>query len=76
MLRRAQVGGSAAARSRLHLLTCAWPPAAPKLQPVNVGDVLPSYTLKNEQDEDVDIATLAAEKGVVFFLVPKADTRA
>jgi peroxiredoxin Q/BCP len=32
-------------------------------------------TLKNEKDEDVDVSTLAAEKGVVFFLVPKADTR-
>ncbi|TBU28471.1 AhpC-TSA-domain-containing protein [Dichomitus squalens] len=44
------------------------------LQPIDIGDVLPSYTLKNEKDEDVDVATLAAEKGVVVFLVPKADT--
>ncbi|RPD65530.1 AhpC-TSA-domain-containing protein [Lentinus tigrinus ALCF2SS1-6] len=48
--------------------------AAPALQPINIGDTLPSYTLKNEKDEDVDVATLAAEKGVIFFLVPKADT--
>jgi hypothetical protein len=32
-------------------------------------------TLKNEKDEDVDVSTLAEENGVVFFLVPKADTR-
>ncbi|KAL1689543.1 thioredoxin-like protein, partial [Schizophyllum commune] len=38
--------------------------------------VLPSLTLKNEKDEDVDIGALAAkaERGVVLFLVPKADT--
>ncbi|KAI8970895.1 thioredoxin-like protein, partial [Trametes punicea] len=41
---------------------------------IDIGDVLPSYALKNEKDEDVDVATLAAEKGVVIFLVPKADT--
>ncbi|KAI0674340.1 peroxiredoxin Q [Trametes maxima] len=44
------------------------------LSPIDVGDILPSYTLKNEKDEDVDVATLTAEKGVIFFLVPKADT--
>ena len=38
--------------------------------------MLPSYILKNEKDEDVDVASLTAENGVVFFLVPKADTRA
>ncbi|KAI0717344.1 thioredoxin-like protein [Cerioporus squamosus] len=48
--------------------------AAPALEPINIGDTLPSYTLKNEKDEDVDVATLTAEKGVIFFLVPKADT--
>ncbi|KAL1757663.1 thioredoxin-like protein, partial [Schizophyllum commune] len=37
---------------------------------------LPSLTLKNEKDEDVDVGALAAkaERGVVLFLVPKADT--
>ncbi|KAG6852919.1 hypothetical protein C0991_008149 [Blastosporella zonata] len=45
-----------------------------KLASIDIGDVLPSVTLKNEKDEDVDIAGLAAENGVVFFLVPKADT--
>ena len=50
--------------------------AAPALQPISVGDALPSFTLKNEKDEDVDVAALTAEKGIVVFLVPKADTRA
>ncbi|KAI5886699.1 AhpC-TSA-domain-containing protein [Schizophyllum commune H4-8] len=38
--------------------------------------VLPSLTLKNEKDEDVDVSALAAkaDRGVVLFLVPKADT--
>ncbi|KAI0037179.1 thioredoxin-like protein [Vararia minispora EC-137] len=45
-----------------------------ELSPINVGDVLPSYKLKNEKDEDVDIATLTQDKGIVLFAVPKADT--
>lgn len=49
--------------------------AAQKLAPIDIGDSLPSLILKNEKDEDVEVSTLAAEKGVVFFLVPKADTR-
>ncbi|KAF8687867.1 hypothetical protein AX14_003579 [Amanita brunnescens Koide BX004] len=44
------------------------------LAPVDVGDVLPAVTLKNEKDEDVEVAELAVENGVVLFLVPKADT--
>jgi len=44
------------------------------LAPIDIGDVLPALTLKNENDEDVQIADLAAESGVVMFLVPKADT--
>lgn len=43
--------------------------------PIDIGDVLPSITLKNEKGEDVDTGTIAAEKGAVLFLVPKADTR-
>lgn len=46
-----------------------------ELATIDIGDSLPSFTLKNEKGEDVDVATLAAEKGVIFFLVPKADTR-
>ena len=45
------------------------------LGPVDVGDVLPPLTPKNEKGEDVQIADLAAESGVIMFLVPKADTR-
>ena len=45
------------------------------LAAIDIGDTLPSYTLKTEKDEDVDIATLTAEKGLILFLVPKADTR-
>lgn len=49
----------------------AKPDTAKELQ---LGDTLPDLTLKNEKDEDVKIAELAKEKGVVLFLVPKADT--
>ena len=42
---------------------------------IDIGDSLPSITLKNEKGEDVDVSSLASEKGVVLFLVPKADTR-
>jgi peroxiredoxin len=45
------------------------------ISPINIGDVLPSLTLKNEKGDDVEIASLAADKGVVIFAVPKADTR-
>ena len=48
---------------------------APELSSIDIGDSLPSFTLKNEKGEDVDVSTLTEEKGVVFFLVPKADTR-
>jgi hypothetical protein len=47
----------------------------PKLVTIDIGDSLPVLTLKNEKDEDVDISTLTADKGLVLFLVPKADTR-
>ncbi|KAG2336542.1 AhpC-TSA-domain-containing protein [Suillus weaverae] len=42
--------------------------------PIDIGDILPSITLKNEKGEDIDTGSIAAEKGVVLFLVPKADT--
>ncbi|KAJ7618054.1 thioredoxin-like protein [Roridomyces roridus] len=45
-----------------------------KLGPIDIGDSLPSLTLKNEKDEDVDVSSLTADKGLVLFLVPKADT--
>ncbi|THG94975.1 hypothetical protein EW026_g6590 [Hermanssonia centrifuga] len=44
------------------------------LKAIDLGDTLPSLTLKNEKGEDVEVANLAAEKGLIFFLVPKADT--
>ena len=48
----------------------------PALASIDIGDSLPSLTLKNEKDEDVDVATLTADdKGLVLFLVPKANTR-
>ncbi|KAF8483590.1 thioredoxin-like protein [Russula ochroleuca] len=50
------------------------PAAAPVLAPIDIGDSLPSYILKNEQGEDIDVATLTAEKGAILFSIPKADT--
>lgn len=47
----------------------------PALESIDIGDTLPSLTIKNEKGEDVDVSTLAAEKGLVLFVVPKADTR-
>ncbi|KAG2004868.1 hypothetical protein CC2G_003378 [Coprinopsis cinerea AmutBmut pab1-1] len=47
---------------------------AASLQPIDIGDSLPSLVLKNEKGEDIQIADLAKEKGVVLFLVPRADT--
>ena len=46
--------------------------ALPKIE---LGGSLPIVTLKNEKGEDIQVADLAAEKGVILFLVPKADTR-
>ena len=44
---------------------------------MKIGEPLPEIKLKNEQGEEVEVKELAKEKkGVVFFLVPKADTRA
>ena len=45
------------------------------VKPLEVGDSLPVITLKNEKGEDVNVAEIANEGGVVMFLVPKADTR-
>jgi thioredoxin-dependent peroxiredoxin len=41
---------------------------------LNIGDVLPPITLKNEKEEDINVSGLTAKNGVVFFLIPKADT--
>jgi len=45
------------------------------LSAIDIGDSLPSLVLKDEKGEDIQIADLADEKGVILFLVPKADTR-
>ncbi|KIY68569.1 AhpC-TSA-domain-containing protein [Cylindrobasidium torrendii FP15055 ss-10] len=41
---------------------------------LNIGDHLPDITVQNEKGEDVSVKDLAAETGVVLFLVPRADT--
>ena len=46
------------------------------LSSIDIGDSLQDLVLKTEKGEDVQVADLAAEHGVVLFLVPKADTRA
>jgi hypothetical protein len=42
---------------------------------VTAGDTLPNVTLKDEKGEDIRVADLAKETGVIIFAVPKADTR-
>ncbi|KAF8804911.1 AhpC-TSA-domain-containing protein [Phlegmacium glaucopus] len=44
------------------------------LPSIDIGGSLPNLTLKNEKGEDIQVADLASEKGVIIFLVPKADT--
>jgi peroxiredoxin Q/BCP len=51
------------------------PEYAENLSSIDIGDSLPTLTLENEKNEDIQIADLASENGVVLFLVPKADTR-
>jgi len=48
--------------------------ASEEVKPLAIGDTLPALTLKNEKDEEVNTQDLAADSGVVVFLVPKADT--
>ncbi|KAF9238211.1 thioredoxin-like protein [Melanogaster broomeanus] len=55
------------------------PAAEPSSEPetpkkIDIGDTIPSLVLKNEKGEDVDTSTLTEAKGVVLFLVPRADT--
>ncbi|KAK8865863.1 hypothetical protein IAR55_001011 [Kwoniella newhampshirensis] len=38
------------------------------------GDKLPKIKLNDNTGTEVDVSTLAGEKGVIFFLYPKADT--
>ncbi|KAI0042770.1 AhpC-TSA-domain-containing protein [Auriscalpium vulgare] len=49
-------------------------PSPPALAPIDIGDSLPSFVLKNEQGEEVDVSTLTAEKGAILFSIPRADT--
>jgi thioredoxin-dependent peroxiredoxin len=51
------------------------PESGETLPSIDIGDTLPTLTLKNEKNEDIQIADLASERGVVLFLVPKVDTR-
>jgi len=44
------------------------------LSAIDIGDSLPRLVLKDEKGEDIQVADLAAEKGAILFLVPKADT--
>ena len=44
------------------------------LASINIGDTLPSYTLKNKKDESIDVSNLTMEKGLVLFLISKMDT--
>ncbi|KAI0002466.1 thioredoxin-like protein [Russula compacta] len=64
---------TAAAEEPAHAEIAETPPA-PLLAPIDIGDSLPSHILKNEQDEDIDVAGLTDEKGVILFSIPKADT--
>jgi peroxiredoxin Q/BCP len=45
------------------------------LSSIDIGDKLPDLALKTEKGEDIQVADLTAEHGVILFLVPKADTR-
>ncbi|KAH9476121.1 Peroxiredoxin bcp1 [Psilocybe cubensis] len=44
------------------------------IKQLEIGDNLPALTLQNEEGGEIKVAELAAEKGVVLFLVPKAAT--
>ncbi|KIY47736.1 AhpC-TSA-domain-containing protein [Fistulina hepatica ATCC 64428] len=46
----------------------------PAIAQIDIGDTIPNVVLKNEKGEDVAVADLVAEEGLVLFLVPKADT--
>ncbi|KAF8154472.1 thioredoxin-like protein [Crassisporium funariophilum] len=49
-------------------------PTDTPLSAIDIGGSLPNLILKNEKGEDIQVADLASEKGVILFLVPKADT--
>jgi peroxiredoxin Q/BCP len=41
---------------------------------VTVGSVLPDLILKNEKGDDIQVADLAKETGVIIFAFPKVET--
>jgi len=67
--------GSAAKKAKAEAEEAAEADAGvPTLPEIEIGDKLPELVLQNEKGEDVQISELASEKGVILFLVPKADT--
>lgn len=48
--------------------------AKPKTGKLAVGDTLPSVTLKNEEDKEVNVSELTKATGIVLFAYPKANT--
>jgi len=44
--------------------------------PLALGDKLPKITLQDNTGADVDVSTIAGEKGVVIFLYPKVSPHA
>jgi hypothetical protein len=49
--------------------------ASPALESIDIGGSLPTLKYGNENGDDIRVANLANEKGVVLSLVSKADTR-
>ena len=45
-----------------------------KIKNVKVGDSIPSITLKDHAGEDVDLADIAKDSGIVLFSYPAAST--
>jgi peroxiredoxin Q/BCP len=50
------------------------PPKESGKNSITVGSVLPDLILKNEKGDDIQIADLTKETGVIIFAIPKADT--
>jgi len=44
------------------------------IKELQLGDVLPALALLNEKGQEVEVAKVAGDKGLVIFVVPKADT--
>lgn len=50
-------------------------PASANRGVLKLGSGLPKIVLQNEDGEDVDVSTLAGERGVVFFLYPRVSSQ-